>query len=347
MNQDTVYTLLKNIYDPKTGQPLAQSGRIQDFYSDDHRLMFSLSIDLKEEKAFKELQKTCTSILENHFLGKVLISLTHHKQDPLKAKVQMLSFPSIKHIIAISSGKGGVGKSTVALNVALSVHALGYKVGLLDGDIYGPSLPMLVNHTQKPPLNEKGEMIPFEKFGLKMNSIGFLLEAQSPVLWRGPMAQSSFQKLLTGTAWEDLDFLFIDLPPGTGDIHLTMAQKIPLRGAVIVSTPQDLALIDAFKALKMFQTLNVPLLGLIENMSYVQCPNCHHTIDIFGQGGTESMISKENLHFLGALPLTIELRQACDNGVPLHGTDPNHFLVNAFKSIAEKLIKSVEAASCP
>jgi len=223
-----------------------------------------------------------------------------------------------KQVIAVSSGKGGVGKSTVAMNIACGLAAMGQKVGLLDADIYGPSVPRMTGLSgQKPEQNDNGKIVPLQSNGIDVMSIGFMIGEDNPLIWRGPMVQSAFTQLLQDVAWEGLDTLIIDMPPGTGDVQLTMSQRVPLTGAIIVSTPQDIALIDARKGIEMYKKVNIPIIGLIENMSYYHCPKCGHEDDIFGHGGAKNQAEILNIPFLGNIPLNAEIRKKSDQGQPI------------------------------
>ena len=237
-----------------------------------------------------------------------------HPKGPLKNGP--LELPHIKKIIAVASGKGGVGKSTVSANLAVAFAQQGLKVGLLDADIYGPSVPRLMGIKDQKPENQSGKLIPIEKHGLKIMSMGFMVAEEAPMIWRGPMIQTALTQLLRDVDWGELDVLVIDLPPGTGDTQLTLAQKVPVTGVVIVSTPQDLALIDARKAVEMFKKLSVPILGLIENMSYYKCVSCGQEDHIFGHGGAKAEADKIGCPFLGEIPLNIEIRKSADEGLP-------------------------------
>jgi ATP-binding protein involved in chromosome partitioning len=231
--------------------------------------------------------------------------------------------PGVTAVIAVASGKGGVGKSTTALNLALGLRDLGLKVGLLDADIYGPSVPRLTGINEKPVLDDNRKMIPIERFGLSIMSIGFLVEEETAMIWRGPMVMSAITQMLRDVAWGTLDVLIVDMPPGTGDAQLTLAQNVPLKGAVIVSTPQDLALIDARRGLAMFTKVNVPVLGIIENMSYFQCPECGTRSDIFGHGGARHEAERLKVPFLGEVPLHMSIRAMSDAGTPIVVSEPN------------------------
>lgn len=251
---------------------------------------------------------------------------------------------NVKNIIAVASGKGGVGKSTVSANLALALQALGAKVGILDADIYGPSLPTLFNITE-PPESEDGKTLhPVMRYGLQVMSIGFLLqEKDTAMIWRGPMASTAMQQLFRDCQWRDLDILIVDLPPGTGDIQLTLSQKIPLTAAIIVTTPQDLALVDAQKAFRMFEKVNVPVLGVVENMSGHICSHCGHEEHIFGEGAAEKMLDAYGLSLLGKLPLALEIRRDCDQGKPTVADAPGDAVSQSFKQIAENTLVALAA----
>lgn len=249
-----------------------------------------------------------------------------------------------RYIIAVASGKGGVGKSTTSINLALAFAAQGLKTGILDADIYGPSLPRLLGLNEKP-RSENNKLIPLSAWGLQAMSIGFLVDEDAPTIWRGPMVMSAVQQMLRDVAWGDLDILVIDMPPGTGDAQLTLSQRAELAGAVIVSTPQDLALIDARKGLNMFRRVNVPVLGIIENMSYFVCPSCDEIVDIFGTGGAKAEAERLGLSFLGGIPLDIEIRATSDAGTPIVSQNPSSPHAEAYMKIAEKLITQLEGTT--
>jgi ATP-binding protein involved in chromosome partitioning len=248
-----------------------------------------------------------------------------------------LSLPGIKHIIAVASGKGGVGKSTTAVNLALALHANGLTVGLLDADVYGPSQPRMMGIKGKPTSKDGKVMEPMSNHGIKVMSMGFLIEEETPMIWRGPMVMSAITQLLRDVNWGELDVLVCDLPPGTGDTQLTMSQNVPLSGAVIVSTPQDIALLDAKKGLNMFRKVDVPVLGIIENMSYFSCPNCGHRSDIFAHGGARREAERFGVDFLGEIPLDIAIRETSDGGNPIVVSQPQSPHAAAYRDIAQKV----------
>lgn len=256
--------------------------------------------------------------------------------------------PGVKRVIAVASGKGGVGKSTVAVNLAVALAQTGLKVGLLDADIYGPSLPRMLGLNKKPEVRD-GKMLPLHAWGVACMSIGFLVEEETAMVWRGPMVMGALNQMLGQVAWDMLDVLVIDMPPGTGDAQLTLAQKANLFGAVIVSTPQDIALLDARRGVKMFEQVRVPVLGIVENMSYFCCPNCNHRTDVFGHGGAEAEAKRIGVPFLGAVPLLLEIRQTGDDGAPVSASRPQSEAGLAFAAIAASVavLLQGQAASGP
>jgi len=247
------------------------------------------------------------------------------------------TLPNVRNIIAVSSGKGGVGKSTVAVNLALALSAEGARVGMLDADIYGPSQPTMLGIQGKPQSMDGKTLEPMENHGLQAASIGFLIDVDQPMVWRGPMVTQALQQLLGQTNWKDLDYLVVDMPPGTGDIALTLSQQVPVTGAIIVTTPQDIALIDARKGLKMFEKVGVPILGLVENMAVHVCSNCGHAEHIFGSGGAQKMAADYGVEVLGSLPLDIRIREQTDSGRPTVVAEPDGDIANAYKAIARQV----------
>lgn len=274
----------------------------------------------------------------------VSVVMTAHKKAPLSQPDrhrQKLVIPGVKSIIAVASGKGGVGKSTTAVNLALAMVQNGLKVGILDADIYGPSIPRMLHLTGKPDITSDKKMIPHERFGLAAMSMGFLIAEDAPMIWRGPMVHSAITQLFRDVAWGERDIIVVDMPPGTGDAHLTMAQQIPLNGTVIVSTPQDIALLDARKGLNMFKKVDVPVLGIIENMSYFICPHCQERSDIFSHGGAHQEANSLGVPFLGEIPLDIAVRQTSDDGDPIVCSQHDGKIAIIYRAMAEKIWKSL------
>ena len=322
----------KNIYENKMVNGLNYKNNI-----------ISLTLELQPEQltqseAIRNLihEKLC----EVDDVNKVEIILTSHKTKKNNSNINELLRPA-KNIIAVASGKGGVGKSTTAINLALSLSKLGNNVGILDADIYGPSLPKLTGINHKPKINGK-KIIPHTAFGLQVMSIGYLVPENTATIWRGPMVMRAIEQLLRDVSWSNLDFLIVDMPPGTGDAQLTLSQKVKLTGAIIVSTPQDLSLIDARKGLNMFKKVNVPILGIIENMSYFKCYNCNTKHEIFGNGGAKAEAEKLGITFLNAIPLHISLRTTSDEGNPIVHQEPEAYISNKYMEIGYKILNKIE-----
>lgn len=259
----------------------------------------------------------------------------------------------VKSVVAVASGKGGVGKSTTAINIAMGLAASGHKVGLLDADIYGPSMPRMMGISGRPNTNDGKTLDPMENYGVKVMSMGFLVEEDTPMIWRGPMVQSALEQMMRDVNWGDLDVLIVDMPPGTGDAQLTMAQRVPLTGAVVVSTPQDIALLDARKGLNMFRKVDVPVFGIVENMSYFACPHCNERTDIFGHGGARETADELGTDFLGEIPLHLDIRETSDGGRPIVVSKPESEHAKAYRAVADKVwdkigeAKAARAAGAP
>lgn len=285
-------------------------------------VLVTLAVDPSRGTALEEMrQQIMEQLAILNGVCSVQVVLTAERQTPASTPVKnaLPDLSRIKKIIAVASGKGGVGKSTVAANLAVALAQQDYRVGLLDADIYGPSIPMLFGVRGQKPAQDNDKIVPLQAHGVTLMSMGLMVDEQAPMVWRGPMVQSALLQMLRDVAWGDLDMLLIDMPPGTGDTQLTIAQKVKLAGAVIVSTPQDVALLDTVKGVEMFRKVNVPILGVVENMSLFCCPNCNHQSDIFGAGGAERRAAALNVPFLGALPLDPAVRMASDAGTPLVG----------------------------
>ncbi len=326
---------LTAIPDPHTEQTLAPSV-IRSVGEDGGRVMAVLQLPYAAAAWHEELAARAEAALRA--VPGVVSAHVEVGSRVLPHKVQkgLSPLPGVKNIIAVASGKGGVGKSTTAVNLALGLAAEGARVGILDADIHGPSIPMMLGLSGKPESQDGQTIVPKRAHGLQAMSIGFFLGDDQPAIWRGPMTTQYLQQLLTGTAWDELDYLVIDLPPGTGDIQLTLSQRVPVSGAVIVTTPQDIALLDAKKALKMFEKVEVPVLGVVENMALHCCSKCGHVEHVFGAGGGQSMAERYGVPLLGSLPLDIRIREQADGGAPTVVAEPSSGNAAAYRLIARK-----------
>ena len=338
MSIEYLRSLIQGFLDPQTGERPFVAAYLTHLTLEKGKLTYIFDVPTPALQAVNQAKNALDAFLTTQPGVKAISGIITHKKiaTPEKQGPAKLPMPPIRAYVAVASGKGGVGKSTTTLNLAVALSQMGLKVGILDADIYGPSLPKLLGAFEKPDLTDDKKMIPIAWHGLSCMSIGFLVPQDMAMVWRGPMVQGALHQMLKDVAWESLDVLLIDMPPGTGDAHLTIAQSLPMTGAVIVSTPQDLALIDARRAMTMFEKLNVPLLGLIENMSTFVCPSCQTEHTIFGEHGARNEAEAQGIPFLGALPLNIELRQASDAGHPLT-LDREHPIAKTYQKIAQRL----------
>jgi ATP-binding protein involved in chromosome partitioning len=334
------------------GVPLPKAGVLSDILVADGKVFFSIAVDAAVVQAWEPVRHRAEAVVKAiPGVVSVMVALTAerkagtappppqaHRGGPAGARApNPTAIAGVGAIIAVASGKGGVGKSTTAVNVALGLRDLGLKVGLLDADIYGPSTPRLLGLKGRPQTRGGNLLIPMDGHGLKVMSIGFLVEEETPMIWRGPMVMSALTQMLREVDWGTLDIMVVDMPPGTGDAQLTMAQQVPLKGAVIVSTPQDLALIDARRGIAMFNRVNVPVLGIVENMSYFLCPHCGTRSDIFGHGGARHEAERLGVPFLGEVPLHMEIRERSDAGLPVVTTVPDGPHAKIYRDIAARV----------
>ncbi len=327
---------LAQIIDPNTELDLISSKSVRAVGVDSHNVAIELQLSYPAKSQHAALIATISERLKAQ-LGAQAVSIRINAQIPAhRVQKELSPLPGVKNIIAVASGKGGVGKSTTAVNLALALQAEGAVVGILDADIHGPSIPMMLGVSGKPDSLDGKTVEPKMAHGLQAMSIGLFLSEDTPTIWRGPMTTQYLQQLLTTTNWQNLDYLIIDLPPGTGDIQLTLAQRVPVSAAIIVTTPQDIALIDAKKALKMFEKVEVPVLGIIENMSVHECSNCGHVDAIFGEGGGAQMAEQYGVALLGKLPLQRAIREQSDSGTPTVVSDPNGLATQSYLAIARK-----------
>jgi ATP-binding protein involved in chromosome partitioning len=366
VTKENVLETLKTVRGPDLEHNIVELGMVSDIFISDSKVYFSITVPSDQAAELEPLRQAAERVVSEMPGAKgALVTLTAdkkagaappkpapgeaqhahghshpHSQAPQAApqgRGAKIGVPGIGAIIAVASGKGGVGKSTTAVNLALALLANGLRVGMLDADIYGPSMPRLLKISGRPQQIENRIIVPMENYGLKVMSMGFLVDEETAMIWRGPMVQSALMQMLREVAWGELDVLVVDMPPGTGDAQLTMAQQVPLAGAVIVSTPQDLALIDARKGLNMFRKVEVPVLGIVENMSYFIAPDTGARYDIFGHGGARLEAERIGVPFLGEVPLTINIRETSDAGTPVVVSDPDGVIAGVYRDIATKV----------
>jgi ATP-binding protein involved in chromosome partitioning len=335
LKEEKVREILATVQDPYLGSDLVSAGLVRGIGIDERKVAVSLRLPYPAEGCRQNLGQNIRKALENDpGIDAATVNLDW-KVAPRKVQGELKPLDQIRNIIAVASGKGGVGKSTTAVNLALALAADGARVGILDADIYGPSIPTMLGVTGRPETDGK-RIVPKQAHGLQLMSMGFLVEEETPMVWRGPMVTSALQQLLGETNWENLDFLIIDLPPGTGDIQLTLVQKVPVAGAVVVTTPQDIALQDARKAYQMFRKLELTVLGVVENMSTHICSNCGHEEAIFGSGGAQRMSEQYGIPLLGKLPLAASIRSDLDAGNPTVVADPEGPVSQAYREFARR-----------
>ena len=378
VTEQQVLNALAKVKSPR-GVALTNAGALSAISASDGKVFFSINVDASEARAWEGTRAEAEAAVRaipgvttamvaltaerragaaapaaapqqrpahTHSHGVQPAAAHRHPQPPGAASPmsRQAEIPGVSAVIAVASGKGGVGKSTTALNLALGLRDLGLRVGLLDADIYGPSVPRLTGIREKPQLNDQKKMIPIVRFGLAIMSIGFLVEEDTAMIWRGPMVMSAITQMLRDVAWGTLDVLVVDMPPGTGDAQLTLAQNVPLKGAVIISTPQDLSLIDARRGLAMFRKVDVPVLGIVENMSYFQCPHCGTRSDIFGHGGARHEAERLGVPFLGEIPLHMSIRTASDSGTPVVESEPDGPHAAIYRAIGQKVRDQLQGA---
>ncbi len=368
--KDDIVAALGKVLSPD-GRPLTQTGTLSDIVVTDGKVFFSITVDAAAVKQWEPVRERAEAALRaTAGVTSALVALTGERAPgaggavpPRRPPTQAggarppergghappspAGIPGVEAIIAVASGKGGVGKSTTAVNLALGLRDLGLKVGILDADIYGPSMPKLLAIRERPQTIGGTRLKPIVRHGIPVMSIGFLIEEETPMIWRGPMVMSALTQMLREVEWGALDIMVVDMPPGTGDAQLTMAQQVPLKGAVIVSTPQDLALVDARRGIAMFRRVNVPVLGIVENMSYFLCPHCGERSDIFGHGGARAEAERLAVPFLGEVPLDMEIREKSDAGQPVVAVVPDGTLARIYRDIAARVRDGIASANRP
>lgn len=373
VSEQQILDSLKKVIDPDSGKDIVSAGMIRGLQTKDGHVAFAIEVDPDKGAGLEPLRKEAEEVV--HDLGGVIsatvvLTADRSAQGPGQGQPSPSGKPPLDHggapggptpallpgvaaIVAVASGKGGVGKSTTAVNLALGLAASGHKTGLLDADIYGPSMPRMMGITGQPSSSDGTTLAAMENYGIKVMSMGFLVEEDTPMIWRGPMVQSALEQMMRDVSWGELDIMVVDMPPGTGDIQLTLAQKVPLTGAVIISTPQDIALMDARKGLNMFRKVGVPVFGLIENMSYFTCPKCGERSEIFSHGGAKVEADRLGIDFLGEIPLDIIIRETSDGGRPIVVSEPESEHALTYRAIADKVWEKIEhspsdeAASAP
>ena len=340
---DQLLTALQTVVDPNTGKDFVTTKAVKNLTVTDGDVAFDVVLGYPALSQIPALRKALIAAAKtapgvDNVSCNVTSKIVSHA-----AQRGVALLPTVKNIVAVASGKGGVGKSTTAVNLALALAAEGARVGLLDADIYGPSQPMMMGISGKPSSEDGKTMEPMENYGVQVMSIGFMVAQDEAMIWRGPMATQALEQLLRQTNWKDLDYLIVDMPPGTGDIQLTLSQKVPLTGAVIVTTPQDIALLDAKKGIKMFEKVGVPILGIVENMAVHVCTNCGHIEHIFGTDGGKTMAADYGMDYLGALPLDMQIRIQADGGKPTVAADPDGKVAMIYKDMARQLAIKIAA----
>ena len=335
LNKETIESKIKEYIEPNMERDLVSTKSVKNIEIDGNNVTIDITLGYPAKGFEEELTAAVTKQAQAAGADKVTVNIsTNIASHGVQRGVKRID--NIKNIIAVASGKGGVGKSTTSVNLALALAQEGARVGILDADIYGPSQPRMMGLSGQPQSKDGNSLEPMENYGVQTMSIGFLIDEETPMIWRGPMVTQALEQLLNDTQWKDLDYLVIDLPPGTGDTQLTLAQKVPVSGAVIVTTPQDIALLDARKGLKMFEKVEVPILGIVENMSIHICSECGHEEHIFGSGGGSSMSEQYDVDFLGALPLDIRIREETDSGKPTVVAEPEHRISQIYRQIARR-----------
>jgi ATP-binding protein involved in chromosome partitioning len=340
---DDILAALKAVIDPNTGKDFVSTKSVKNLTVSEGDVAFDVELGYPAKSQIPGFRKALIAAAKgvpgvDNVSCNVTMKIVAHA-----AQRGVALMPTVKNIVAVASGKGGVGKSTTAVNLALALAAEGAKVGLLDADIYGPSQPMMMGIEGRPESEDGKTMEAMENYGVQVMSIGFLVAQDEAMVWRGPMATQALEQLIRQTNWKDLDYLIVDMPPGTGDIQLTLSQRVPMTGAVIVTTPQDIALLDAKKGIKMFEKVGVPILGIVENMAVHVCTQCGHTEHIFGEDGGKRMAAEYGMEYLGALPLDMQIRLQADNGRPTVVSDPEGKVAGIYKAIARQVAIKIAA----
>jgi ATP-binding protein involved in chromosome partitioning len=345
LDREAVLGALRAVTDPDLHRDIVSLGFVKDLKIDAGRVSFTIELTTPACPVKDQMRDQAIAAVRQLGAADVDVQLSARVRSASAPETGRPPLPGVKNVIAVGAGKGGVGKTTVAVNLALSLARCGSKVGILDGDIYGPNVPIMLGITTQLSTNEQRQIVPAAKYGLQVISIGFLTNDDAPIIWRGPMLHGAIQQFFKEVAWTDLDYLIIDMPPGTGDVALSLSQTVPVVGAIVVTTPQQVSLADSRRAVRMYQKLSIPTLGVVENMSYYACPNCHHESDIFGHGGGEGLATDMAVPFLGRLPIYQPIREGSDMGVPLVVSEPASAAARAFLTVAERTAAQVSIAA--
>jgi ATP-binding protein involved in chromosome partitioning len=346
VTREAVLTALKSVVDPDLRRDIVSLGFVKDLAIGNGEVGFTIELTTPACPVKDQMRDQAVSAVRAiPGVTDVAVQMTAAVRSVSAPETGRTPLPGVKNVVAVGAGKGGVGKTTVAVNLALALARCGSRVGILDGDIYGPNVPIMLGLTNTQLTTDGKQIVPAEKYGLQVVSMGFLTQDDSAVIWRGPMLHGAIQQFFRDVAWRDLDYLIIDMPPGTGDVALSLSQTVPVAGSILVTTPQEVSLADTRRAVRMYQKLNIQPIGVVENMSYYACPNCHHESDIFGHGGGEALASSMQVPFLGRLPVYQPIREGSDTGVPLIVSEPGSVAGRAFLAVAERTAAQLSIAA--
>ena len=346
VDRDAVLNALRAVIDPDIRKDIVTLGFVKQITVNDGRVGFTIELTTPACPVRDQLRDQAAAVVRAlPGVSDVEVQMTASVRSVSAPERGQPPLPGVKNVIAVGAGKGGVGKTTVAVNLALALARCGSRVGILDGDIYGPNVPIMLGLNATQLTTDGKQIVPAEKYGLQIVSMGFLTQDDAAVIWRGPMLHGAIQQFFRDVAWRDLDYLIVDMPPGTGDVALSLSSTVPVAGAILVTTPQQVSLADTRRAIKMYQKLNIPPIGLVENMSYYSCTNCHHEADIFGHGGGETLAAASNVPFLGRLPIYQPIREGSDSGVPLVVAEPGSQAARAFLTVAERTAAQLSIAA--
>jgi ATP-binding protein involved in chromosome partitioning len=341
LDRDTVLNALRNVTDPDLRRDIVSLGFVKDLEVVDGRVAFTIELTTPACPVKEQMREQAAAAVRSLGIDDVAVTMSARVRSVSAPEKGHPPHPGVKNVIAVGAGKGGVGKTTVAVNLALALAKCGGRVGILDGDVYGPNVPQMLGLGGTQLVTDGKQIVPAQKYGAQVVSIGFLTQDDQAIVWRGPMLHGAIQQFFKDVAWSELDYLIVDMPPGTGDVALSLSQTVPVAGAIVVTTPQQVSLSDSRRALRMYQKLNIPPIGIIENMSYYACTNCHHEADIFGHGGGEALAAEMGVPFLGRLPIYQPIREGSDSGVPLIVAEPASPAARAFLTLAERTAAQV------